>query len=87
MIDNEWATTGGTNLVDFLLCDNRLRNGSRVVVFSSPQQLRHLALATTWFMDGNFSMALRLFSQLYVIRAPLGEAAVTCAYAFLTGEL
>jgi len=87
VIDNEWATTGSTNPVDFLLCDDRLRNGSRVVVFSSPQQLRHLALATTWFMDGNFSMAPRLFSQLYVIRALLGEAAVMCTYAFLTGKL
>ena len=34
-------------------------------------------------MDGNFSMAPRIFKQLYIIRAPLGDTAITCVYAFL----
>ena len=37
-------------------------------------------------MDGTFSTALKLFSQLYVIRAPLGDTTVACAYAFLKGK-
>jgi hypothetical protein len=35
-------------------------------------------------MDGTFSTAPRVFQQLYVIRAPLGDSAVTCVYAFLS---
>jgi len=65
--------------------DGLVGRSDRVIVFASPDQLRHLALANTWYMDGNFSMSPRLFTQLYVIRAPLGETAVTCAYALLTG--
>jgi hypothetical protein len=35
-------------------------------------------------MDGTFSTAPKFFQQLYVIRAPLGDSAVTCIYAFLS---
>ena len=35
-------------------------------------------------MDGTFSTAPRIFHQLYIIRAPVGESAVTCIYAFLS---
>jgi hypothetical protein len=31
-------------------------------------------------------MALKIFCQLYVIRAPLDSSAVTCAYAFLPSK-
>ena len=37
-------------------------------------------------MDGNFTIAPNIFDQLYVIRAPLGDAAVTCVYALLSGK-
>ena len=37
-------------------------------------------------MDGTFDTAPKLFTQLYVIRAKLGESAVSCAYALLTGK-
>lgn len=37
-------------------------------------------------MDGNFAMAPNIFSQLYVIRAPLGDTAVTCSYALLSNK-
>jgi hypothetical protein len=37
-------------------------------------------------MDGTFSSAPTLFEQLYVIRAPLGDSAITCVYAFLSGK-
>lgn len=37
-------------------------------------------------MDGNFDMAPRIFSQIYVIRAPLDNGYVTCVYALLAGK-
>ena len=37
-------------------------------------------------MDGNFAMPPKIFDQLYVIRAPLGDSAVTCVYALLSGK-
>ena len=37
-------------------------------------------------MDGTFDSAPILFKQLYVIRVPLGESAVSCVYGFLSGK-
>ena len=37
-------------------------------------------------MDGTFSSAPALFEQIFVIRAHLGESAVSCVYAFLPGK-
>ena len=37
-------------------------------------------------MDGNYAMAPEIFQQLYIIRVPLGETAVSCVYAFLSGK-
>ena len=34
-------------------------------------------------MDGTFDIAPKLFKQLYVIHAKLGQSAVSCAYALL----
>jgi hypothetical protein len=84
-VEDEWATTGGPTPQPFLIHDSGAGHADRVIVFSSTEQLRHLAVADTWFMDGTFTVAPRLFSQVYVIRAPLADSAVTCAYAFLTG--
>jgi len=37
--------------------DSGLTSVERMLIFASPQQLRHLAPAHRWFMDGTFSMA------------------------------
>lgn len=37
-------------------------------------------------MDGTFSVAPSIFTQLYVIRAPIGTSAVSCVYALLSGK-
>ena len=55
-------------------------------MFASEIQLRTLASANNWFMDGTFSMAPAIFSQLYVIRIQLGQSAVTANYAFLPNK-
>ena len=87
IVDGSWSMTGGPHPQQFLQYDSGQASAERVLLFVSPEQLRHLATATRWFMDGNFAMAPPLFQQLYIITAPVGESAVTCVYALLTGVL
>lgn len=82
-----WTQTKSQTPQPFLILDSGPECPERVLVFASPTQLRHLANADVWFMDGTFSTSPRLFHQLYIIRAPLGDSAVTCAYALLPGVL
>ena len=86
IVENEWETTGGSTPKPFLISDNGPTNRERVVVFGTEKGLRLLAKSSTWYMDGNFAMAPHIFGQLYVIRAPIGESAVTCTYALLAGK-
>ena len=80
-IPETWSSTSSGQ--PFLIYDNGADAGSRVIIFASPDQLRELARADMWFMDGNFAMSPRLFSQLYVIRVPIGQAYVSTVYALL----
>jgi hypothetical protein len=65
--------------------DNGPDADSRIILFAAPRGLAKLASASTWYMDGNFAMAPANFSQLYVIRVPLGDSggSVSAAYAIL----
>ncbi|XP_076051605.1 uncharacterized protein LOC143031528 [Oratosquilla oratoria] len=45
--------------------------------------IERLGSAQELFMDGNFAMAPKQFEQVYVIRVPIGETAVTVAYCLL----
>ena len=86
-VTGEWTTTGGVDKEDFLIHDSGPESASRILVFASQSALTHLASADKWYMDGTFDVAPLLFQQLYVIRAPLGESAVSCVYAFLPNKL
>ena len=70
----------------FLVYDNGPEAVVRVVMFGTETALRHLAQADVWYMDGNFALAPKFLSQLYVIRTALGDAAITCTYALLAGK-
>ena len=85
VIQNEFATTGGANPVRFLLHDNGAGNAinSRIVIFSSDANLRHLASAGHWSADGNFKLVPGIFQQLYVIRVRLGDTYITVLYVYL----
>ena len=83
IIDETWSKFEGK---DFLIHDNGVGAANRVLVFGTEEGLHHLGRSSQWFMDGTFSTAPKLFSQLYVIRAPLGESTVACAYAFMKGK-
>ncbi|CAN7984762.1 unnamed protein product, partial [Ixodes hexagonus] len=48
--------------------------------------LRLLCQSDTLLMDGNFTMAPRLFLQLYILHVPLGETAVPVVYAFMENK-
>ena len=85
-LDGKWTMTGGLNPQTFLINDSVFGDSDRLIMFSSPKQLRHLALADTGLMDGTFSVSPKHFTQLYIIRAPMGDSAVTCVYAFMTGN-
>ena len=68
-----------------LLHDNGAGNAinSRIVIFSSDANLRHLASADRWFGDGNFKLVPGIFQQLYVIRVRLGDTYITALYVYL----
>ena len=85
-IEGEWAFTKGPNPQNFLLHDNGINSRNRILIFGTDEGFLHLAESEIWYMDGTFSCAPNLFQQIYIIRAPLGESAVTCVYAFLTGK-
>ena len=45
------------------------------------EALRHIALTSTWFMDGCFSMTTHLFKKMYIVRVLLGTV---CSHEYLT---
>ena len=85
-VTGEWNTTGGVDKEDFLIHDSGPESASRILVFASQSALTHLASGDKWYMDDTFDVAPLLFQQLYVIRAPPGESAVSwpiCPLLFL----
>ena len=86
VLPDEWQTTGGDNPRPFLIHDSGPDSRDRIVVFASQRSLQLLARSHTWFMYGTFSVAPSIFTQLYVIRAPIGTSAVSCVYALLSGK-
>ena len=71
VIQEEWTTTGGQGAEPFVIYDNGINATNRMLVFATECGLRHLCRVHTWFMDGTFSSAPKLFKQVYVLRAPL----------------
>ena len=69
-----------------MIYDNGVDSSNQMLVFGTDEGLRHLVSSTTWFLDGTFNVAPSLFTQLYVIRAPLGDSSVTCVYGFLINK-
>ncbi|XP_066950862.1 uncharacterized protein [Macrobrachium rosenbergii] len=82
----EWTMTRGEHSVPFLLHDNGAEANNRIIIFATRDAMDHLAKAHTWYMDGTFASAPVLFEQLFVIRAPLGDSAISCVYGFLSGR-
>lgn len=67
----------------FLLSDNGPESSERIIIFSTDDCLQLLADATTWYIDGNFSLAPNLFTQLYIIRIQKNDIFVSVVYCLL----
>ena len=75
--------TLGPNPEPFLVHDNGSNRHDCILVFGATSNLRLLAEADTFYMDGNFSMAPGIFKQVHVIHVPLATTFVTAVYALL----
>ena len=82
-LPTEYTQTVGPNPEEFLLYDNGPNVNDRILVFANREGLRHLAATETLYMDGNFYMAPMVFNQVYAIRVPFGDTAITTVYALL----
>ena len=85
-LEGDWTTTGGADPKPFLIHDSGPDATNRVLVFASQDGLRLLARTSQWHMDGNYSMSPKISMQVYVIRVPFGDSAVSCVYALLPGK-
>ncbi|KAG1662801.1 hypothetical protein GQR58_020745 [Nymphon striatum] len=83
-IPDDMRTT--TTNQPFLLYDNGANRSDRILAFATEQGIRELARAGCWFMDGNFSMAPNIFSQINVIRIQLGTTSITPVFALLPNK-
>ena len=86
VIEGIWTETAGREQNPFMFFDNGPDADSRIIAFGTDESLRLLAESDTWMMDGNFAMAPQGFTQIYVIRVPLGDTAVSTVYACLQGK-
>ena len=65
VIPEDFKVTNDEDPRQFLIHDSGNGVRQRLVIFATESSLRVLASASTWFMDGNFSMAPVIFSQIY----------------------
>lgn len=69
----------------FVLYDNG-SDSERLIIFGTEIGLNLLADNDKWFMDGTFDTAPRQFEQLFVIRVPNDNSAMSAVYAFLPSK-
>jgi len=56
VIEDEWCYLDDKS-THFLLHDNRTDKTDRIIIFATDNGLKYLTEASTWYTDGNFSMA------------------------------
>ncbi|CAG8467405.1 11059_t:CDS:2 [Dentiscutata heterogama] len=57
---------------DFLISDTTV-NQSRILIFTTANNIRHLNHSPYWIMDGIFKIVLNIFKQLYTIHGCIGS--------------
>ena len=82
-IQDQYSQTVGENPSNFLHFDNGPDADEWVIVFSPQTHIRRLASCDTWCMDGTFSVAPLLFTQLYVIQGQVSGVFLPLVYALL----
>ncbi|CAI6377665.1 unnamed protein product [Macrosiphum euphorbiae] len=83
VIDDEWCTTGHPEYENFLIFDNGINSEERILIFGTVEGMNNLSKSNTWYLDGNFSLAPKLFLQLYVIRVEVDGIFITAIYCLL----
>jgi len=63
-----------------LLYDNKLNSDDRIIIFALDEGLKYLTEAHTWYCDGNFSLSLENFLQLYVFRVKKYDVKIYSTY-------
>jgi len=53
------------------------------LIFGTVEGMTNLSKSNTWYLDGNFSLAPKLFLQLYVIRVEVDGIFITAIYCLL----
>jgi len=76
----------GDKSTRFLLHDNGTDKTERIIIFATDNGLKYLTEASTWNMDGNFSMAPVIFHQFYVIRVKINSVFITTAFILLKNK-
>ena len=70
----------------FLIYDNGAHNPNRILAFASTDSLTRLAQADTIFMDGTFKSSPTIFTQIFCMRIPFKNTAITAVYALLPNK-
>ena len=86
-ISGEWTRARGHKPVPFLIYDSGTEANNRIIMLATKEAMHNLAKADIWCMDGTFTSTPALLEQLFVFRAPLGDSAISCVYAFLSGKI
>ncbi|KAL4090579.1 hypothetical protein QTP88_025384 [Uroleucon formosanum] len=63
-IDNEWCTTGHPEYENLLIFDNGVDSEQRILIFGTVEGMNNLSKSSTWYLNGNFALAPKLFLQL-----------------------
>jgi hypothetical protein len=79
IIENDWCYLDDKS-TRFLLHDER------IIVFATDNELKYLTEASTWYIDGNFTIVPLIFQQLFVIRVKVNSVFITAALILLKNE-
>ena len=70
----------------FLIYDSGSNDANRITLFSTTANINLMASCENWFMDGTFSVAPRLFYQVYTIHALKSNKVLPLVYALMTNK-
>jgi len=71
---------------NLLLHDNGNDVEERILVFGTENELKLLVDADTWFLDGNFKLAPKLFLQLYIIRVEKNSCFISSLFILMQNK-
>ena len=86
-IPQVFAFTGENHDDPFVISNTLLQGGEEgSILMASETCLRLLSTRTSWFMDGTFKVAPRLFKQLFTVHVMPEGKVIPCAYALMASK-